>query len=151
MTASTEQLKHRKYLWGWEESAQAGVWTTHWILHQLGKRMSRLQRDRQKRLLFLSSEMKSCVCQDIHGKTWIWSQRTSVSIPFCPEDTGTTNRTSSPSVCAKRNQNRIYLHWRCRSRFRAGIPRCIPVLNSATRADSGCELGSAFCRKLFSK
>lgn len=60
MTVSREQLKRNKYLWGWEESTQAGARTVHPLLHRLGGRMSRLRRDRQNRLLSLSSEMKSC-------------------------------------------------------------------------------------------
>lgn len=60
MTVSREQLKCRKYLWGWEESTEDEACTVHLMLHGLGGRMSTFWGVRQKRLLLLSSEMKSC-------------------------------------------------------------------------------------------
>lgn len=60
MTVSREQLKCRKYLWGWEESTEAEACTLDPMLHRLGGRMSRFQGVRLKRFLLLSSRVKSC-------------------------------------------------------------------------------------------
>lgn len=148
MTVSREQLKCRKYLWGWEESTEAEACTVHLMLHRLGGTMSTIRGVRQKRLLLLSSEMKSCDTTTCFlpvtpqkltslsalgdtaaeteplslpwfvsrygkcGKTWSWSQLTSVSFPLCPKGIGTASRTSSSSTCSKIEQKKSPPHRR---------------------------------------